>query len=107
MPWPWRPRARTCRTARLNLAAGLAGTAGTWNAILSNPPLHSGFAEDHALLENLIADAPRRLRPGGCLAIVVQRRMPLDRLLAAHFASVAVAAENARYRVWYAHPERV
>jgi 16S rRNA (guanine1207-N2)-methyltransferase len=86
---------------RLSLAAGLAGTAGTWNAILSNPPLHSGFAEDHALLENLIADAPRRLRPGGCLAIVVQRRMPLDRLLAAHFASVAVAAENARYRVWH------
>jgi 16S rRNA (guanine1207-N2)-methyltransferase len=91
--------------ARLVLAAGLAGTPGTWDAILSNPPLHSGFAEDHALLENLIADAPRRLRASGCLAIVVQRRMPLDRLLAAHFASITVAAETSRYRVWHGiHP---
>ncbi len=87
---------------RLILATSLAGTAGTWDAILSNPPLHSGFAEDHALLEGLIADAPRRLRPGGCLAIVVQRRLPVERLLAEHFAHVEVAAETGRYRVWHA-----
>jgi 16S rRNA (guanine1207-N2)-methyltransferase len=87
--------------ARLILAPGLAGAAGSWDVILSNPPLHSGFAEDHALLEGLITDAPRRLRPGGCLAIVVQRRVPLDRLLARHFARVAVAAETSRYRVWH------
>jgi 16S rRNA (guanine1207-N2)-methyltransferase len=91
--------------ARLNLTASLAGTAGMWDAILSNPPLHSGFVEDHALLENLIAHVPQRLRADGCLAIVVQRRMPLDRLLAKHFASGTVAAETRRYRVWHAiHP---
>jgi 16S rRNA (guanine1207-N2)-methyltransferase len=91
--------------ARLALAASLAAASGTWDAILSNPPLHAGFAEDHALLEGLIADAPRRLRPDGCLAIVVQRRVPLDRLLARHFARIAVAAETSRYRVWHgAHP---
>jgi 16S rRNA G1207 methylase RsmC len=71
--------------------------------IVSNPPLHSGFVEDHALLEGLIADAPRRLRPDGCLAIVVQRRVPLDRLLARHFARITVAAETSRYRVWHAN----
>jgi 16S rRNA (guanine1207-N2)-methyltransferase len=88
--------------ARPILAAGLAGGAGTWNAILSNPPLHSGFAKDHALLESLIADAPRRLYPAGTLALVVQRRLPLERLLSRHFAHVAVAAETGRYRVWHA-----
>ena len=60
--------------------------AADYAAILSNPPLHKGIAEDHALLEQLIADAPAHLAPGGCLQIVVQRRIPLDRLLAKHFA---------------------
>jgi 16S rRNA (guanine1207-N2)-methyltransferase len=87
--------------ARTTLGLNLTAAGGPWDAILSNPPLHSGFVEDHALLEGLVADAPRRLRPGGCLAIVVQRRLPLDRLLATHFPRVAIAAETSRYRVWH------
>ena len=58
-----------------------------YDAILSNPPLHKGIAEDHALLEQLIADAPAHLRPGGFLQIVVQRRVPLERLLAERIRS--------------------
>ena len=71
-------------------------------AILSNPPLHQGAMEDHTLLDNLIADAPSHLTPGGLLQIVVQRRLPLDRLFAEHFGSADVVAENGRYRVWRA-----
>lgn len=71
-----------------------------YDAILSNPPLHRGVAEDHTLLEQLIADAPARLKPDGVMQIVVQRRIPLDRLLAAAFATVTVVAENGRFRVW-------
>ncbi len=88
--------------ARLVLARRLADVAGSWDSILSNPPLHAGVSEDHAHLEQLIADAPARLRPGGSLSLVVQRRVPLERLLAKHFASVAIAAETTRYRVWRA-----
>jgi 16S rRNA (guanine1207-N2)-methyltransferase len=54
------------------------------------------------LVEQLIADAPLHLRSGGCLQIVVQRRIPLERLLSKQFAEVAVPAENGRYRVWRA-----
>jgi 16S rRNA (guanine1207-N2)-methyltransferase len=71
-------------------------------AILSNPPLHEGIAEDHAHLERLVADAPSRLAPGGVLQMVVQRRVPLDCMLADRFASAAVIAETSRYRVWRA-----
>jgi 16S rRNA (guanine1207-N2)-methyltransferase len=78
-----------------------AGSA-LYDAILSNPPLHKGLAEDHAQLERLIADAPAHLRPGGVLQIVVQRRVPLDRLLAKTFATVSVVAETGRFRVWRA-----
>jgi len=74
----------------------------TYAAILSNPPLHTGLAEDHAHLERLAADAPSRLSPGGLLQMVVQRRVPLDRMLAERFASTAVVAETGRYRVWRA-----
>jgi 16S rRNA (guanine1207-N2)-methyltransferase len=89
--------------ARLVLGARLAHTASnSYAAILSNPPLHKGIAEDHALLEQLVVDAPAHLQPGGYLQIVVQRRVPLERLLARNFAEVTVPAENGRYRVWRA-----
>lgn len=78
-----------------------AGTR-VYGAILSNPPLHRGIAEDHSLLEQLIADAPAHLAPGGALQMVVQRRVPLERLLARQFADVVIAAQNGRYRVWRA-----
>jgi 16S rRNA (guanine1207-N2)-methyltransferase len=71
-------------------------------AILSNPPLHEGIAEDHAHLARLVSDAPSRLTPGGILQMVVQRRVPLDRMLADRFAGAAVIAETGRYRVWRA-----
>jgi 16S rRNA (guanine1207-N2)-methyltransferase len=73
-----------------------------YDAVLSNPPLRQGTAEDHTLLQHLIAAAPGHLRAGGLLQIVVQRRVPLERWLAQHFASVAIAAETRRYRVWRA-----
>ena len=88
--------------ARLVLARRLADATGKWDAILSNPPLHEGLSEDHAHLERLIAEAPVHLRPGGSLSLVVQRRVPLERLLAKHFATVEIAAETTRYRAWRA-----
>ncbi len=92
--------------ARLVLGSRL-GDAGrkAYHAVLSNPPLHQGIAEDHAMLERLVAEAPAHLRPGGLLQLVVQRRVPLERLLAQHFAKVEVVAETGRYRVWKAHTE--
>src|SRR5262245_5131365 len=77
--------------------------ASRYDAILSNPSLHRGREENHALVQHLIATAPAHLLAGGVLQIVVQRRVPLERWLAQHFASVAIAAETARYRVWRAH----
>ena len=77
-----------------------------YHALLSNPPLHQGIAESHAMLERLVAEAPSHLRPGGLLQMVVQRRLPLERLLALNFARVEVVAETGRYRVWRAYTER-
>jgi 16S rRNA (guanine1207-N2)-methyltransferase len=86
----------------LGTSLGEVGTT-RYDAIFSNPPLRQGIAEDHALVDHLISVAPAHLLAGGVFQIVVQRRVPLERLLAQHFASVAVAAETSRYRVWRAH----
>ena len=89
--------------ARLHLGTALAvGGSARYDAILSNPPLHKGLVEDHAHLQQLIADAPAHLQPGGILQIVVQRRVPLDRLLSQHFATVTTPAATGRFRVWRA-----
>jgi 16S rRNA (guanine1207-N2)-methyltransferase len=90
--------------ARLVLGTRIADTGlEEYDAVLSNPPLHQGITEDRGMLERLVADAPSHLPPGGVLQLVVQRRVPLERLLAQHFARVEVAAETGRYRVWRAH----
>lgn len=91
------PRARPVLGARVADAGSVP-----YAAILSNPPLHQGAAEDISLLENLLADAPSHLVPGGILQIVVQHRLPLNRAFAKHFGSFDVIAENSRYRVWRA-----
>jgi 16S rRNA (guanine1207-N2)-methyltransferase len=90
--------------ARLVLGTRIADAgANDYHAILSNPPLHRGIAEDRGTLDRLAADARSHLAPGGILQIVVQRRVPLERLLGQHFARVEVVAESGRYRVWRAH----
>jgi len=89
--------------ARLVLGTGVADAGRrNYDAILSNPPLHLGIAEDHALIERLVADAPSHLAPGGVLQVVVQRRVPLERMLARQFAKVEIVAQTGTYRVWRA-----
>jgi 16S rRNA (guanine1207-N2)-methyltransferase len=86
------------------LGARLGDTGRTdYDAIISNPPIHRGIGEDHAVLERLVEDAPSHLKPGGALHIVVQRRVALERLFAKHFATTTVVAQTGRYRVWRAH----
>jgi 16S rRNA (guanine1207-N2)-methyltransferase len=90
-------------SARIILGAALEDAhGGPYDAILSNPPLHRGIAEDRALLDQLIADAPPHLAPSGVLQIVVQRRLALDRLLARHLGEATIVAQDERYRVWRA-----
>lgn len=85
------------------LASSLAGAAGPWDAIFSNPPLHAGIAESHAALTRLIAEAPAHLRRGGRLQLVLQRRLSVEELLAQHLGEVRIVADTGRYRVWSAN----
>ena len=70
-----------------------------YDAILSNPPLHAGVAEDHGAMQRLIRDAPGCLKAGGVLQLVVQRRVKAAELMRDAFGNVDVVAEDGRYRV--------
>lgn len=89
-------------TGQAILASSLSAAAGLWDAIVSNPPLHAGMAESHTALTQLIVEAPAQLRRGGLLQLVLQRRLPVEDLLAQHLGQVRILADNGRYRVWSA-----
>ncbi len=73
-----------------------------WSAVVSNPPYHAGKAESLEVVTALIEGAAVDLEPRGELRIVVQRRLPVERLLRAVFAEVDAIADDGPYRVWRA-----
>lgn len=93
-------------TARAVIGAGLGDADGSFHLIVSNPPVHDGIAEDHAVLRALVGDAPARLAAGGSLVLVVQRRIPVRALLEAAFGSVGKLADDGRFSVWTATAPR-
>ncbi|MCB1549016.1 MAG: class I SAM-dependent methyltransferase [Hyphomicrobiaceae bacterium] len=92
------PGARAYLTADSLAATG----AGAYDLIVSNPTLHDGAREDHGVLAALVAEAPRHLKPGGALMMVVQRRIALTNSLTEAFGGGEVVAETSRFRVWRA-----
>jgi 16S rRNA (guanine1207-N2)-methyltransferase len=88
--------------ASVRLGAGWSAleTGERYSLIVSNPPLHRGKAYDLAVLRDLCAGAPARLRRGGSLLLVTRRALAVAPLLERSFRRVEVAREDARFRVW-------
>jgi len=88
------------RNAEALPSDALEAVAGrTYELVLSNPPFHNGKAVDTAMTAAFIAQARALLVPGGRLALVANRFLPYERILAPHFARVEVVATTAAYRV--------
>lgn len=71
----------------------------TYDAILSNPPVHTRIEDDLTVLRALITDAPRHLVRGGELRIVVQRRILAAPLMEQAFGAVARQAVSGGFQV--------
>lgn len=71
----------------------------TYDAIVCNPPFHTGRASTPALGQKVIEAAARALRPGGRLYMVANRGLPYEPLLKQHFASFDTLADNNKFRV--------
>lgn len=70
-----------------------------YDAIVCNPPFHTGRASTPALGQKVIEAASRALKPGGQLYLVANRGLPYEAMLKTHFASFETLADNNKFRV--------
>lgn len=73
-----------------------------YDAIISNPPFHTGRAADPALGKAFIAAAARMLKRSGQFFMVANRHLPYEDTLKAHFGSGKLLAEIAGYKLYQA-----
>jgi 16S rRNA (guanine1207-N2)-methyltransferase len=71
----------------------------TYDAIICNPPFHTGRASTPSLGQSVIEAASRALKPGGRFYMVANRGLPYEPLLRQHFASYETLADNNKFRV--------
>jgi 16S rRNA (guanine1207-N2)-methyltransferase len=71
----------------------------TYDAIICNPPFHTGRAATPALGQKVIEAAARALKPGGRFYTVANRGLPYEPLLKQHFASFETLADNNKFCV--------
>ncbi|WP_296763450.1 methyltransferase [Sediminimonas sp.] len=77
------------------------------DAVVMNPPFHTGRAADADLGRAFIAAAAMMLAPHGQLWMVANRHLPYEAALSARFARTAELSGDARFKVlWAARPYR-
>jgi 16S rRNA (guanine1207-N2)-methyltransferase len=75
--------------------------AAKFDAIVSNPPIHSGVAQSFAVLRDFLATAPDYLATGGEIFLVVQRTVPVGKLAGA--LKLRKHAGDDAFTVWALH----
>ena len=69
------------------------------DAVVMNPPFHTGRSADPALGRAFIAAAARVLQPHGVLWMVANRHLPYEDTLEAHFSKVVDLDGDARFKL--------
>jgi 16S rRNA (guanine1207-N2)-methyltransferase len=70
-----------------------------YDAIVCNPPFHTGRAATPALGQQVIEAASRALTAGGLFYMVANRGLPYEPILKTHFTSFETLADNNKFRV--------
>lgn len=69
------------------------------DAVVMNPPFHTGRSVDPTLGRSFITASARLLKPQGMLWMVANRHLPYEKTLMAHFSKVVDLGGNARFKV--------
>jgi len=75
--------------------------AATFDAIVSNPPIHQGVEQSFAVLRDFLATAPDYMATGGEVFVVVQRTVPVAKLAGA--LKLRKHAGDDAFTVWALH----
>ncbi|MES2997061.1 MAG: class I SAM-dependent methyltransferase [Verrucomicrobiota bacterium] len=79
-----------------------AGVPGVYDAIVMNPPFHTGKSTDLALGRSFITHAHGALRRGGKLLLVANRQLPYEPLLQELGFSFRITGQDPTFKVIFA-----
>ncbi|MCK7543406.1 class I SAM-dependent methyltransferase [Marinobacter bryozoorum] len=85
---------------------GLPEDLGLYQAVVTNPPFHSGVRTDTSMTEAFLEQVRRHLQPGGELRLVANRFLPYRGLIEASIGPCKVLSEDRRYTVYQAFREK-
>ncbi|MDJ1015725.1 MAG: class I SAM-dependent methyltransferase [Paracoccaceae bacterium] len=74
--------------------------------VVTNPPFHSGRAQDSGLGQAFIRSAARMLKPKGALWLVANRHLPYEHTLNEMFDTVQAIGDHPSYKVFKASSPR-
>jgi 16S rRNA (guanine1207-N2)-methyltransferase len=87
--------------------ADACGWSGVYDAVVMNPPFHTGREGDPELGRAFITAARRCLRPKGTVYMVANRHLPYETTLEQCFAKVSELPGNGRFKLFEAsRPKR-
>jgi len=82
---------------------GLTEVQGSYDFIISNPPIHAGVKTDNLLSQGLLARVHEHIKPGGMLVMVANRHLPYEKWLSQRFTRCTELCTNAQFKVIAAH----
>lgn len=83
----------------VHVAAGLKPIPGPLDAIITNPPFHTGQKIDRAIVDELFVSARDKLAKGGAVYVVANRFLPYREAMEAKIGPVKVLAETRQFWV--------
>lgn len=83
-------------------ADGLTAAEGSWQAVVTNPPFHTGVKTDTSMTEQFLAQVSEHLAPGGELRLVANSFLPYEALIQRHIGPVERLAQDRRFTVYRA-----
>jgi 16S rRNA (guanine1207-N2)-methyltransferase len=81
---------------------GLDEVSGTFDAIVSNPPFHTGIKTNYDITQKFIVDAHKQTRPRGKLMIVANRFLPYADTLSKHYFKSQTVLQTNKFSIYEA-----
>ncbi len=78
---------------------GLSEVSGSYDFVVSNPPIHTGAKTDNQLGIRLLDSVHEHIRPGGKLILVANVHLPYENWLSSRFKRHSELAANKNYKV--------
>lgn len=83
----------------VHIAAGMKPIPGPFDAIVTNPPFHTGQKVDRRVVDELFATAKTKLAKGGSIYVVANRFLPYREAMEQQIGPVEILAETPQFRV--------